>query len=68
MPLEGVQDVHVVTSLLKLFFRLAPQPLFTVEAHGALLAALTSPEAARVATFVELLKASRWVVCRLPLF
>ena len=56
LPLEGVQDVHVVTSLLKLFFRMAPQPLFTVESHGALLAALTSPEAARVATFVDLLK------------
>jgi hypothetical protein len=55
-PLDGVEDVHVVTSLLKLFFRLAPQPLFTVEAHGALLASLGTPEAARVAAFVELLK------------
>ncbi len=56
LPLEGVEDVHVVASLLKLFFRLAPQPLFTVEAHAALLAACSGPEATREATYVELLK------------
>jgi hypothetical protein len=49
-PLEGIEDVHTVTSLLKLFFRLAPTPLFTLDAHAALLAALSSDVARSVAT------------------
>jgi hypothetical protein len=42
--LDGA-DLHVVTGLLKLFFRLAPMPLFTVEAHADFLSGYSRPDA-----------------------
>ena len=45
-----------MTSLLKLFFRLAPAPLFTVEAHAALLGALSNDAQRSIAAYVDLLR------------
>ena len=53
MSLLDEADVHIVSSLLKLFFRMGSQPLFTVESHAQLLAACGTPDA--IARYGELL-------------